>query len=29
VAYDMQSEMSSSPAGGLCLSAGKLTGILT
>jgi len=27
--YDMQTEMSSSPAGGLCLPAGKHTGILT
>jgi len=29
VAYDMQTEMSSSPAGGLCLPAGKHAGILT
>ena len=28
-AYDMQTEMSSSPAGGLCLPAGKHTCILT
>jgi len=28
-AYDMQSEMSSSPAGGLCLPSGKHAGILT
>ncbi len=27
--YDMQTEMSSLPAGGLCLPAGKHTGILT
>ena len=27
--YDMQTEMSSSPTGGLCLPAGKHTGILT
>jgi hypothetical protein len=28
-AYDMQTEMSSSPTGGLCLPAGKHAGILT